>query len=286
MPATKTVLSFGLVAIPIALHTATQESDVGFHQLHREDQRRIRYKKVCEGCGKDVKADEIVKGYEFEKDRHVVVTDAELEAIKTEKEKAIQILHFVQAGELSSISYAKAYYALPEAGGEKAFELLRQALLEEGKIAVGKTVLDTKETLMAVAPWEDGLTVQTLLFADEIKALPKAYAKPNVAAPELSMARKLVQSMDAPFDLAHYRDEYQAKLRQLLESKISGEEIAAPAKAGVVNISDLMEAFRQSIEQAKPAEKPAAKQKAKPAAQGSGKVAAKKPAKAGSNKRV
>ena len=257
MPATKTVLSFGLVAIPATLHPATQESDVGFHQLHKEDQRRIRYKKVCEGCGKEVKQADIVKGYEYEKDRHVVVTDEELEAMKTEKEKAIQILHFVESEQISSISYARAYYALPEPGGEKAFELLRRALEEESRIAVGKTVLGTKETLMAITPQEDGLTVQAMFFADEIKAPPKAYAKPKVAAPEIDMARKLVRSMDAPFDLTDYHDEYQAKLRQLLESKISGEEMAAPVKSAQINVSDLMEAFRQSIEQAKP--KPAAK---------------------------
>jgi len=263
MPATKTVLSFGLVAIPVALHTATQQSDVGFHQLHGEDQRRIRYKKVCEGCGKEVKQGEIVKGYEFEKNRHVVVADEELEAIKTEKDKSIQILHFVEAVEISSICYDKAYYALPEAGGEKAFELLRQALEDEGKIGIGKTVLGTKEALMAILPQEDGLVVQTLFFADEIKPPPKAKAPPQVAAQELAMARKLVQSMDAPFDLVDYKDEYQAKLRQLLEEKIAGEEISLPKKSALVNISDLMDAFKQSIEQAekKPVKKKATAKK-------------------------
>ncbi|MCL2300336.1 MAG: Ku protein [Firmicutes bacterium] len=252
MPAQKSVLSFGLVAIPITLHVAVQESGVGFHQLHREDQRRIRYKKVCEGCGREVKQSDIVKGYEFEKDRHVVVTDEELEAIKTEKEKAIQILHFVEPGELGSVSYAGAYYALPGPGGEKAFELLRRALIDEGKIAVGKTVLGAKEALMAVLPTEAGLTVQSLYFADEIREPPAPLAAPKIAAQELAMARKLVQSMDAPFDPASYRDEYQAKLKKLLESKISGEGFppAAHVKSGQVNVTDLMEAFRQSIEQA------------------------------------
>jgi len=264
MPATRSVISFGLVAIPIALHTATQEDDVGFHQLHGEDQCRIRYKKVCECCNREVKQEDIVKGYEFEKGRHVVVTDAELEAIKTEKEKAIQILHFVEAAEISSICYAKAYYALPEAGGEKAFELLRRALEEEGKIAVGKTVLGTKETLMAILPRADGMAVQTMFFAGEIKAPPKAYAPPKVTEQEMNMARTLMRTMDAPFDPAGYRDEYQAKLKQLLEGKISGEDIsAAPIKSGTVDVADLMEAFRQSIEQAKPEKtaKKAAKKK-------------------------
>lgn len=255
MAATKTMISFGLVAIPIALHTATQETDVGFHQLHKEDERRIRYKKVCEGCGKEVRQNEIVKGYEFEKDRHVVVSEAELEGIKTEKEKAIQMLHFVEEAQVSSICFAKAYYAVPEPGGEKAFELLRRALVEEHKIGIGKTVLGTRETLMAVLPREDGLTVQTMFFAAEIKAPPQVAAKVSCAAAELELARTLVESMNAPFELTDYRDEYQAKLRQLLEHKISGQEMAAPAKSTQVNVTDLMEAFRQSIAQAKPAAK-------------------------------
>ena len=259
MPAIKTVLSFGLVAIPVALHTATQENDIGFRQLHKDDERRIRYKKVCEGCGREVRQADIVKGYEYEKDRHVVVTDAELEAIKTEKEKAIQILHFVEAGEIESICYARAYYALPEPGGEKAFELLRAALEKEGKTAIGKTVLGTKETLMAILPRDDGMTVQTLFFADEIKDMPKAYAPPKTNPQELSMARKLIQTMDAPFDFADYHDEYQARLRDLLEGKLSGEKTAVKRKSAQVNVADLMDAFRQSIEQAQPKPKRAAK---------------------------
>jgi len=262
MPAQKSVLSFGLVAIPVTLHAAVQESDVGFHQLHREDQRRIRYKKVCEGCGKEVKQGDIVRGFEFEKDRHLVVTDGELEAIKTEKEKAIQILHFVEPGEIASISFAKAYHALPGPGGEKAFELLRRALTDEGKLAVGKTVLGAKEALMAVLPTEAGLTVQCLYFDDEIKAPPAPPAAPKIAPQELTMARRLVQSMDTPFDPTEYHDEYQARLKQLLESKLSGEGFAPPVKSGQVNVTDLMEAFRQSIEQAKPKEKKATAKKA------------------------
>ncbi|MCL2494520.1 MAG: Ku protein [Oscillospiraceae bacterium] len=269
MPAQKTVLSFGLVAIPVSLHTAVQENDVGFHQLHKEDQQRIRYKKVCEGCGKEIRQSDIVKGFEFEKDRHVVVTDQEMEAIKTEKEKAIQILHFVPPGEISTVSCARAWYAMPEPGGEKAFELLRRALLDEDKIAIGKTVLGTKEALMAVLAGEDGLIVQSLYFEDEIKDPPRAYAPPKVAAQEIAMARRLVQTMDTPFNPADYKDEYQARLKALLESKISGEAFAAPAKSGRVNVADLMEAFRQSIEQAgtagkkKPAKETAGKKKGK-----------------------
>ena len=258
MPATKTVLSFGLVAIPIALHTATQENDIGFRQLHREDQRRIRYKKVCEGCNKEVKQSDIVRGYEYEKDHYVIVNDEELEAIKTEKEKTISILHFVQANEISSIYYAKAYYAESLPGGEKSFELLRRVLEQEQRVAIGKTVLGTKETLIAIFPQETGMLVQTMFFADEIKAPPAMKAAPKVAAQELNMAKTLLKTMDTPFDPADYHDEYQARLRELLESKISGEDMAMPRKSAQVNVADLMDAFKQSIAQQQK-KKPAAK---------------------------
>ncbi|MCL1951602.1 MAG: Ku protein, partial [Oscillospiraceae bacterium] len=158
------------------------------------------------------------------------------------------------------------WHAQPAPGGEKAFELLRRALLDEGKIAVGKTVLGAKESLMAVLPRGEGLAVQSLYFADELREPPAPPATPRIAPQELEMARRLVRSMDAPFDPAEYHDEYQARLKKLLESKISGEGFAPPAKSGRVNVTDLMEAFRQSIEQAgsggAKAKRPAAKKAA------------------------
>jgi DNA end-binding protein Ku len=141
----KSVISFGLVAIPISMYTATQDNDIHFNQLHKEDNSRIRYKKTCAHCGQEITTNDIVKGYEYNKDNYVVVTDEELERIKTEKEKSIQILHFAQLNQISLVFYEKTYQAIPEPGGEKAFELLRKALMDEQKIAIGKTVLGTKD---------------------------------------------------------------------------------------------------------------------------------------------
>ena len=251
----KTVISFGLVAIPIAMYTATQSADISFNQLHKDDHQRIRYKKVCAHCGQEVKSEDIVKGYQYDKDHYVVVTDDELEKIKSEKEKAIQILHFAQLNQISPIYSDKCYHVVPEAGGDKAFELLRRALMEEQKIAVGKTVLGSHETLMAIIPREDGMLISTMHFADEIKDIPKSYNKPEVSDQELTMARQLIGSMDTPFDATAYHDEYQIKLRQLIEDKIAGKEVVAAAQEGAGNVIDLMEALKASIEQNKP-EKP------------------------------
>ena len=232
MVARKTVITFGMVAIPISLYTATQDNDIHFNQLHKEDNSRIRYKKTCSHCGKELTSEDIVRGFEYDDGKYVVITDEEIEKIKTEKEKSIQILHFAQLNQISPVYYDKTYQAVPQPGGEKAFELLRAALMEEQKIAIGKTVLGTKDTLMAIIPREDGMLISTMFYADEVRELQKPYARPPVSEQEMNMAKLLINSMDTPFDPSKYRDEYQEKLRALIESKISGKEIVAPEPEG------------------------------------------------------
>ncbi len=253
----KSVITFGMVAIPIAMYTATQDNDIHFNQLHKEDNSRIRYKKTCAHCGKEIKGEDIVKGYEYDEDKYVVVTEDEIEKIKTEKEKSIQILHFAQLNQISPVYYEKTYQAAPEAGGEKAFELLRSALMAEQKIAIGKTVMGTKDTLMAIIPREDGILISTMHYADEIKELQKQYTKPDVVEQELNMAKLLINSMDTPFDPGKYKDEYQSKLRTLIETKISGKEVVAAETENEGKVIDLMEALKASVEKAKKEKEPA-----------------------------
>ncbi len=257
MIARKSVITFGMVAIPIAMYTATQDNDIHFNQLHKEDNSRIRYKKTCAHCGKEIKSEDIVKGYEYDDDKYVVITDDEIEKIKTEKEKSIQILHFAQLNQISPVYYEKTYQAAPEAGGEKAFELLRGALMAEQKIAIGKAVMGTKDTLMAIIPREEGILISTMYYADDIKELQKQYTKPEVAEQELNMAKMLINSMDTPFDPGKYKDEYQIKLRALIETKISGKEVVAPEAESDGKVIDLMEALRASVEKAKKEKEPA-----------------------------
>ena len=246
----KSVITFGMVAIPIAMYTATQDNDIHFNQLHKEDNSRIRYKKTCANCGKEITSGDIVKGFEYDKDKYVVVTDEEIEKIKTEKEKSIQILHFAQLNQISPVYYDKTYQAAPEAGGEKAFELLRSALMLEQKIAIGKTVMGTKDTLMAIIPREDGILISTMFYADEVKEFQKQYTKPQVSEQEMNMAKVLINSMDNPFDPSKYKDEYQVKLRGLIETKISGKEVVAAEPDNTGKVIDLMEALKVSVEKA------------------------------------
>lgn len=251
--ALKSVISFGMVAIPIEMYTATQDNDIHFNQLYKDDHSRIRYKKTCAHCGDEVKASDIVKGYEYDKDHYVVVTDEELEKIKTEKEKSIEILNFVKLDEISPVYYEKSYQAVPQTGAEKAFELLRAALIDEGKIAIGKSVLGTKEKLMSLIPRDDGIIILTMYYADEIKEFQKKYDKPKVAKKELDMAKTLINAMDSPFEPEQYTDEYQVKLRGLIDTKIAGKEVVAAAQEeeGSGKVIDLMDALKASVQKAK-----------------------------------
>jgi DNA end-binding protein Ku len=250
MVARKSVITFGMVAIPIGMYIATQDNDIHFNQLHKEDNSRIRYKKTCAHCGKEIKTEDIVKGFEYDEDKYVVITDDEIEKIKTEKEKSIQILHFANLNQISPVYYDKTYQAAPETGGEKAFELFRAALMSEQKIAIGKAVMGTKDTLMAIIPREEGILISTMFYADDIKELQKQYTKPEISEAELNMAKTLINSMDTPFDPSQYKDEYQVKLRELIETKVSGKEIVAAQSEGSGKVIDLMEALKASIEKA------------------------------------
>jgi DNA end-binding protein Ku len=250
---TKSAISFGLVHIPISLHTATTDIDIRFNQLHKDTKERIRYKKTCAHCSEEVKPEDIVKGFEYEKGRYVIITDDDFEKIKTEKDRTLQILHFTDLKQINPIYYEKTYQAVPELGGEKAFELLRRSMSDEGKIGIAKTVLGTKETLLALIPEENGILVETMFYEDEIKELPKSYTKQPIADAEFSMAKTLVASMEKPFDPSEYKDEYQASLKELISQKINGKETVEPASESQGNIIDLMEALKKSVENNKAA---------------------------------
>ena len=244
-------ISMGMVLIPVGLYKTTVDNDIHFNQLEKESKARIKYKKYCSHCGKEVKAEDIIKGYEYEKDKYVVMTDDELERIKTKKDKTIHILQFAKMSEVNMIYYEQDYYAIPETGAEKAFELLRQSLLLEKKVAIAKTVMGTNEKMLVLYPLKDGMIVKTLFYHDEIAAVPKQIPKMKLSDQELEMARMLIQNMTQPFDAESYRDEYQARLRDAIMKKIQGQEIVTADTSGPDNVIDLMEALQKSLEQTK-----------------------------------
>ena len=244
-------ISMGMVLIPIGLYKTTVDNDIHFNQLDKESKARIKYKKYCSHCGKEVAPTDIIKGYEYEKDKYVVMSDDELERIKTRKDKTIHILQFAKMAEVNMIYYEKDYYAIPEAGAEKAYELLRQALLMEKKVAIAKTVMGTSEKLLVLYPLKDGMIVKTLFYNDEIAAVPKQIPKMKLSEQEISMAKMLIQNMTAPFDATAYQDEYQARLKDAIMKKIQGQEIVTADTGAPDNVIDLMEALKKSLEQTK-----------------------------------
>ncbi|MBQ3072763.1 MAG: Ku protein [Oscillospiraceae bacterium] len=243
-------ISFGMVHIPVGLYTATQDNDIHFNQLCKEDGSRIKYKRVCASCGKEIGSGDIVKGFEYEPDKYVTLTDEDFEKAKSEKDRTIHILHFTDLPSVRPIYFDKTYHAVPEQGGDKAYELLRRAMLEENKIAIAKTVMGTKEKLLALIPTEHGILVETLFFADEIKEAPKEPAKVTMADAELQMAKTLIGTMVKPFEPEQFKDEYREKLWAIINSKIQGKEIVVPDDHVEVSVVNLMEALKQSLEAA------------------------------------
>lgn len=245
----KGAISFGLVHIPVDLYTATQDVGIRFNQLHNKCKQRIRYKKTCPTCDvADLKSEDIVKGYEYEKDKYVIMEDEDFESIKTEKDKTITILHFTDLKEIDPIYYEKTYYVVPN-GSDKAYALLKTALENEQKVAIGKTVIGTKETLVTIRPAKEGLIIETMYFLEEIKAIPKAFANIEVNQAELDMAKMLINNMTDEFKPELYRDTYTDRLRDAIQQKINGQEIVeAVEQPQRSNVIDLMEALKQSVQ--------------------------------------
>lgn len=243
-------ISFGMVHIPVGLYTATQDNDIHFNQLCKEDGSRIKYKKVCASCGKEIGSGDIVKGFEYEPNKYVTLTDEDFEKAKSEKDRTIQILHFTDLPNVRPIYFDKTYHALPEQGGDKAYELLRRAMLEENKIAIAKTVMGTKEKLLVLIPTEHGILVETLFFADEIKDAPREPARVETAETELKMAKNLIGAMVKPFEPEQFKDEYREKLWDIINGKVQGKEFVVSEEHVEVSVINLMEALQKSLEQA------------------------------------
>lgn len=243
----KGAISLGLLYIPIGLYTTTRDNDVKFNQLCKDTKERIKYKKYCPSCNKEVKADEIIKGYEYENDKYVIMTEDELEKIKTKKDKTIHIIQFVKLSEIDPIYYEKNYYAIPESGAEKAFELLRLAMLKEQKVALAKTVIGTKENLIVLYPTEEGIIAKTLFYFDEIVTVPKQVPHVDLSDAEVNMAKTLIDSLTGTFDASAYKDEYQERLKSAIMKKIHGEEIVSADTSAPNNVIDLMEALQKTL---------------------------------------
>lgn len=247
----KSAISVGLLYIPVGLYKTTKDISISFNQLCKDSHERVRYKKYCPSCDKEISNEDIIKGYEYEKGRYVTFTSDELEKIKTKKDKTIHIEHFAKMSEIDSILFDKDYYLIPEQGAEKPYELLRQSLLAKKEVGVAKTVLGTNENLLVLYPTKECIVAKILFYKEEIQEIPKSPTKIELSEQELDMAKALIDSMTRKFDISAYHDEYQEKLREAILTKINGNEIVSSDTAAPNNIINLMEALQKSVEMAK-----------------------------------
>jgi DNA end-binding protein Ku len=260
----KGAIAFGLVTIPVAVFPATEEKSLKFNQLHEEDNGRIRYKRVCEIDGQEVSYEHIVKGYEYEKDRYVILTDDDLDKVPVESSRAIDIQQFVELEEIDPILYKKSYYLVPEETGARAYALLRKALTEENKVGIAKVSFRDKEHLAALRFDGEVFVLETMYWPDEIRAaeFETVHADAKIRLQEIEMAKTLIDNLTEPWNPAAYRDEYRDALLELVEKKIAGEEIEVVSEAPPARVVDLMDALKASVDAAKK-KTPSAASKAK-----------------------
>jgi DNA end-binding protein Ku len=274
----KGAISFGLVTIPVSVYPATEEKGLKFNQLHDEDGGRIRYKRVCEKDGEEVSFEHIVKGYEIEKDRYVVLTDEDFDAVPVESSRAIDIERFVDLDDIDPVMFKKSYYLIPEETGAKAYALLREAMSEDGRVGIAKVSFRDKEHLAALRFKDDAFVLETMYWPDELREADFGGVDVGgkVTDQEMAMARQLIESLAGEWEPEQFSDEYREGLLEIVEAKLHGQEIEVVAPEPTAKVVDLMEALKASVAAAKKQEPAPKKTSAKKSA--AKKPAAKKPA--------
>jgi DNA end-binding protein Ku len=262
-------ISFGLVNIPIALYTATRKEDLKFRLLRQSDLSPVNYKRVAEKDGKEVPWDQIVKGYEYEKGKYVVLKEEDFQRVDLEATQTVDIQDFVDLDEIDPIYFYKPYYLEPQKGGDKAYALLRDSLKQKKKVGIAKVVIKTRQYLAGVKPEDGALVLELMHFADELVDASKLHIpkKTEVGKRELHMATALMDSMSAKWDPEKYKDEYREALMDVIEEKVEagGKEIEEkPKKAPKpTKVIDLVSVLQKSLDQTGTKKKSRTKPRAK-----------------------
>lgn len=262
-PTWKGYLKVSLVNIPVKVYPATESSGtISFNQLHEVCQTKIQQKKWCPQCDREVSYDEVVKGYQFEKNRWVVVEDEDIAKVKTESTKVINLVQFADVGAVDPMYVDKAYYLAPDGPmATDAYAVIRDGMV--GKAGIGKLAIHGREYLIAVKPHKQGLVMYTLHHAaeirtiDQIDELREVRSKANPA--EMKLAKQVIESFEGELDLGNYKDEYQEGLRKIIDAKVAGEEVVMPEDEPAPKVVDLMEALRRSLDQVSAGKKTPAK---------------------------
>ena len=262
-------ISFGLVNIPIALYPATRREELKFRLLRRSDLSPVNYKRVAEKDGKEVPWDQIVKGYEYEKGKYVVLKDEDFERVDLEATQTVDIQDFVDVDEIDPMFFYKPYYLEPQKGGDKAYALLRDALKDSNKVGIAKVVIKTRQYLAGVKPEDGALILELMHFADELADTGKLHVpkKMEVGKREMNMAKSLIDSMSSKWEPEKYRDDYREALMEVIEEKVEagGKEIEEkPRKAPKpTKVIDLVSVLQKSLEQTGAKKKTTAKSRRK-----------------------
>src|ERR687897_1876178 len=251
-PTWKGFMKISLVNIPVRVFPATDAAaTISFNQLHAECQTRIQQKRWCPHCEREVPNSELVKGYEFEKGRYVVVEDEDIQKVRVESTRVINLIQFADDSEIDPIYVDRAYYLAPDgAMAAEAFAVMREGMV--GKAGVGKVALYGREYLVAIKPQKKGLVMYTLHHDAEIRSIDEIEelnSVPTKVKPEeMKLAKQVIATFDAELDLKEYKDEYREGLRKIIDAKIAGEEVVVPEVQEQPKVVDLMEALRRSLD--------------------------------------
>jgi DNA end-binding protein Ku len=245
------VISFGMVSIPVKLYAATESKDVTFHLLHKDCGTRLKQLRWCPYHERAVEWAEIVRGYEYARDEHVMVTDEDFEKLPLPTKHTVELSAFVKSEEIDPIYYEKSYYLEPDEKGVKPFALLMRALNEKKLVGVAKIAIRNKEQLCALRPMNGTLVLETLFYPDEIRAHMAELPQVDLSEKELEMAYALIELLEEPFEPEKYKDEYREALMRIIEAKLEGREAAEVVTEQPAKVMDLMAALKASVEAAK-----------------------------------
>ena len=267
-PLRNATISFGLVNIPVRFYTATKSEDIGFNLLHESCGSRVNRKWWCPHHEEMIGMEEMVRGYPIAKNRYVTFSDEEIESLESDDNKALEITEFVDLDQIDPVFFEKAYYLGPAPGGGKTYKLLSQAMRKQNKVAVARWISGNREHLVVLRPYEDGLILHTMYYADEVRDFTAIETEDSeLRDKEMALAEMLIGelSVDA-FDPLSYKDEYRERLMDKIRAKSEGETIIArvPEEDKAAEVVDIMEALRRSLESG-PKRVPAKRAKARPA---------------------
>lgn len=251
----KGAISFGLVHVPVKMFSATEDKDISMRYIHKECGSPLSYIRKCPVCEEEVAWEEITKGYEYEKGKFVLFEKEELEQLAEQNSKNITILDFVDLTEIDPIYFQKTYYLSPDQAGANAYRLLLEAMKQSGKIGIAKIAIRSKSSLAAIRVLDECLSIETIFYPDEIRPIsqvPNLPERTEVNSKELDMAKLLIDQLSTPFDPEKYTDDYRERLLDLINAKVSGEEIKIAPARQETNVVDLMAALQASIEAVKP----------------------------------